>query len=315
MSEIISHKQTKYSASSVLDYPKVLEVPEHTTDLEVAKSQLSEFGMTVVTDVLSSEEVEVLSDKLDRQAEAERALGDLSPVDNELPMQSLSNLVNKGQHFLDLVERQETEELAGFMLGPNFLLSSLTGSLFRKPSLVPQPLHRDQGQVPATADFPAACNVFYLLDDFTAARGGTHVVPGSHRWSEEYRVTPPPREFIKEVEAPAGSVFAFDGRIWHGTGINIEGHPRRRLGAFCCLPWMRQQENWGISCLQEVLDQASSKLKRRLGLRTYGTLGMVSGTRVETEEKPSLGNYEVQIPDYLIGEDGALHPLRRSTRS
>ena len=78
---------------------------------------------------------------------------------------------------------------------------------------------------------------------------------------------------------------------------------------------MRQQENWGISCLQEVLDQASTKLKRRLGLRTYGTLGMVSGTRVETEEKPSLGNYEVQIPDYLIGEEGALHPLRRSTRS
>ena len=28
-----------------------------------------------------------------------------------------------------------------------------------------------------------------------------------------------------------GSVFAFDGQIWHGTGVNIEGEPRRRLGA------------------------------------------------------------------------------------
>ena len=73
--------------------------------------------MTVVTDVLSSEEVEVLSDKLDRQAEAERALGDLSPVDNELPMQSLSNLVNKGQHFLELVAND-----------PNFVSESYKSS-------------------------------------------------------------------------------------------------------------------------------------------------------------------------------------------
>ena len=78
---------------------------------------------------------------------------------------------------------------------------------------------------------------------------------------------------------------------------------------------MRQQENWGLSGLHVGLAQARPQVPRRLGLRTYGTLGMVSGTRVETEEKPSLGNYEVQIPDYLIGEEGALHPLRRSTRS
>ena len=77
---------------------------------------------------------------------------------------------------------------------------------------------------------------------------------------------------------------------------------------------MRQQENWGATCLQDVLDSADEKLKRRLGLRTYGTLGMMSGTSTGTERR-SLGNYDVQIPEFIIGENGALHPMRRVTRS
>ena len=80
------------------------------------------------------------------------------------------------------------------------------------------------------------------------------------------------------------------------------------------MPWMRQQENWGVTCLQEVLDEASPKLKARMGLRTYGTLGMVSGTRTDAEAA-SLGNYDVEFPEYIIGEEGALHPLRRVSRS
>ena len=91
------------------------------------------------------------------------------------------------------------------------------------------------------------------------------------------------------MEAPAGSVFAWDGRVWHGAAANPDGHPRRHISTFYCLPWMRQQENWGVACLQEVLDEASPKLKARMGLRTYGTLGMVSGTRTGAEAA-SLGN-------------------------
>ena len=69
-----------------------------------------------------------------------------------------------------------------------------------------------------------------------------------------------------------------------------------------------------MTCLQEVLDNASPKLKARLGLRTYGTLGMMSGTRTEAEGV-SLGNYDVEIPEYVIGENAALHPVRRVSRS
>ena len=312
--EPAEHRQTGYLPSPVLDPPDALSLPPPAHDLEEAKHHLSEYGLCFVHDVLAKSEIERLRTALDRQAAAERSLGDLAPPGALAAKQGISNLVNKGRVFTDLVERKETDELAGFMLGRTFLVSSITGGMFHGPTTEPQPLHRDQGYVPVTAAFPAACNLFWLLDDFTPANGSTHVVPGSHRWHPEYQIKPPPREMSVQVEAPAGSVFAWEGRIWHGLGVNTTGEPRRSITTYLCLPWMRQQENWGVSCLQEVLDDASPKLRARLGLRTYGTLGGVNGTR--TSAQPGgLGNADVEFPDYVIGEGGELHPLRRVSRT
>lgn len=315
MTDSPAHRQTRYVAAEPLNEPVALPMPEPTSSLEQAKADLTDYGICILLDVLDATELGMLRERLDAQAAAERALGDLAPIEAHDVKQGLSNLVNKGQVFLDLVERRETSELAGYMLGKNFLLSSLTGAVFHGPTAEPQPLHRDQGQVPATADFPANCNCFYLLDDFTAARGGTHVVPGSHRWTAEYQIKPPSRDLAVAVEAPAGSVVAWDGRLWHGTGVNAEGHKRRHVTTFCCLPWTRQQENWGVSCLQEVIDEASPLLRARLGLRTYGTLGMINGSNsAASTAARSLGSFDVDIPEYIIGENAQLHPIKRVQR-
>ena len=307
------HRQTGYTPSPILDPPVALGLPPPAHDMAEAKQHLSEYGLCFVHDVLAEDEIDALRTALDRQAAAERALGELAPPGALGRKQSISNMVNKGRVFLDLVERPETDELAGFMLGRNFLVSSMTGGMFHGTTTAPQALHRDQGYVPAMAAFPAACNLFWLLDDFTSASGSTHVVPGSHRWRPEYQIKAPPREMSVQVEAPAGSVFAWEGRIWHGLGVNTNGEPRRSITTYFCLPWMRQQENWGVSCLQEVLDEASPKLRARLGLHTYGTLGGVNGTRTDAESG-GFGNAAVVFPDYVIGEGGKLHRLRRVSR-
>lgn len=309
-----AHRQTRYVAAPVLDPPEALPLPPLTTSIAQALDDLSTFGLCFLQDALTPEEVETLRTRLENQAEAERSLGELAPPGVHGVRQQISNAVNKGPEFLALVERNETDELAGFMLGKDFLISSITGSIFHGPTEEAQQLHRDQGQVPATADFPAACNLFWLLDDFTPECGSTFVVPGSHRWKPEYQVNAPPREMAVQIEVPAGSIFSWDGRIWHGAGVNRTGHPRRHIGTFFCLPWMRQQENWGVSCLQEVLDEASPKLQVRLGLKTYGTLGGVNGTYTQAKGT-SLGNSPVSFPEYIIGENGTLHPLRRVSRS
>lgn len=308
-----AHRQTQYRAAALLDPPQVLPLPQLTNDLEQAREDLSTHGLCLYEPGLQADEILAVREALTTQAHAERALGKLAPPGANSHQQLLSNLVNKGRVFLDLVERNTVDELAGFLLGKNFLISSITGGIFHGPTTEPQVLHRDQGQVPATADFPAACNAFWLLDDFTPARGSTWVVPGSHRWPAEYQIEPPPRTVATQITAPAGTLFVFDGRIWHGYGANLEGHPRRHVANFLCLPWMRQQENWGVTCLQEVLDEASPKLKQRLGLRTYGTLGMMSGAATGNE-RPSLGNYDVEIPEYIIGEGASLHAMQRVKR-
>ena len=290
-----------------------MPIPKPTDDLAQAVDDITNYGLCLLADALDADTVSRLRDRLDRQAAAERGLGALAPAGANDTKQLISALVNKGPEFLALVERPEVDALAGHLLGKDFLISSITGGVFHGSTSEPQVLHRDQGQVPATADFPAACNMFWMLDDFTADRGSTCVVPGSHRWPPEYQVEPPPRDMAVQIEAPAGTLFAWDGRIWHGTGVNREGHPRRQIATFFCLPWMRQQENWRVSCLQEVLDDASPKLRVRLGLKTYGTLGGISGTA--TGDDRSLGNNTVTIPDYVIGENATLHPIRRVSRA
>jgi ectoine hydroxylase-related dioxygenase (phytanoyl-CoA dioxygenase family) len=313
MKKTAAHRQTGYLSAPGLDNPDVLPIPRFTSDINQAKADLSEYGMCLLTDVLDSSEVKLLRDKLSHQARAEQDLGDLAPPGAMGDKQIVSNMVNKGSEFLQLVGRTETDELAGYMMGKDFLLSSLTGHLFNRPTTEPQVLHRDQGQVPATVDFPAACNLFWLLDDFSPERGSTFVVPGSHRWRPEYLIRPPSRDQAVQIEAPAGSIFAWDGRLWHGTGISRTGHPRRTIALYFCLPWMRQQENWGVTCLQGTLDEADPKIKARLGLRTYGTLGMMSGTKTP-DEIVSLGNSNVSIPEYIIGEDAELFPMSRVGR-
>lgn len=308
------HRQTNYMPAPLLDPPEVLPLPPWTAEVEEAKSHLSDYGMCVLTDALDTEEIERLRGALAIQADAERAMNTGGPPGAKANRQSVSNLVNKGREFLDLVEHELSDSLAGFMLGKNFLVSSITGNMYRAPLAEPQPMHRDQGYVPATVDFPAACNLMWCLDDFTPENGGTCVVPGSHRWHPDYQVKPPPRELTVQVCVPAGSVFAWEGRVWHGYGSNRTGEPRRSVITYYCLPWVRQQENWGISCLQEVLDEASPKLRQRLGLRTYGTLGGVSGARLTTNTKSYLGNYDFELPSHIIGEAGKLHQLRRVSK-
>ena len=64
---------------------------------------------------------------------------------------------------------------------------------------------------------------------------------------------------------------------------------------------------------QEVIDEASPNLRARLGMRTYGTMGTVGGTASEVPGA-TLQSDEFDFPEYIIGEGGCLHPLKRVSR-
>jgi ectoine hydroxylase-related dioxygenase (phytanoyl-CoA dioxygenase family) len=237
--QIAPRPTRRYQHAEPFDEPRVMPLPPLTSDLEQAKNDLTEYGMCLVKDAISPELLEQLREKFDAQVAAEeRVLSDRFGRKFGKGKNALGNLTNKGAVFLELIDHEVVNELCGYVLGRSFLLSSETAHYYRGPENTPQPLHRDQGFVPADAPFAAVLNIFWMLDDFYPENGSTHVVPGSHRWPAEHLIKPPARETITELVAPAGSVFAWDGRVWHGSGVNVDGTARRTIDTVstCCPP-------------------------------------------------------------------------------
>ena len=79
------------------------------------------------------------------------------------------------------------------------------------------------------------------------------------------------------VVAPAGSLFAFDSRIWHRTGANTSTDQHRAaVFPFYTTPIYRTQENWFLSLQPEVVQRASDTLLTLLAYRSEG-FGLVHG--------------------------------------
>ena len=81
----------------------------------------------------------------------------------------------------------------------------------------------------------------WMLSDFTEENGGTLVVPGSHRASNNPTggngidvMSPYPTE--QQATGKAGDVLLFDSRTWHAAGANTTDQPRLGL-AVRYAPW------------------------------------------------------------------------------
>ena len=80
-----------------------------------------------------------------------------------------------------------------------------------------------------------------MISEFTDENGGTWIVPGSHRTSDNPTgdigvplFEPYPTE--RHATGPAGSVFLFDSRLWHATASN-ESNGRRISMIVRYIPW------------------------------------------------------------------------------
>ena len=228
--------------------------------------------------------------------------------------QRLWMLINKGEVFRDVVMHPGTSEVVAHILGREFQLSALTANI-AKPGGAAMNLHTDQWWMPAPShpdaepvragnvtrlDFgrdndnaevvqippPAACNIIYMLNDFTADNGGTRLVPRSHLTGRQ------PTDALDlqpiAAEGPAGTAVIFEGRTWHGTGANTSDRIRLGLLATFCGPQFRTQENYTLGILPEVYEQCSPELLRRLGFglwNAYGRVGSPARVLADPEQE------------------------------
>ena len=250
-------------------------LPVLTEDLDVAREDIAVWGYALIANALTGEEVRGCRERLRSQAAAEEAAGIGHFDSGELKLnQRVWNLVNKGKMFCDLLFHPVLRELLPELLGEDYTLSSLTANI-AAPGGEPMPLHSDQGYAPRSLPVRVVVNTAWMLEDQSEENGGTRLVPGSHLWPE----LPADKPEVESIAAtgPAGTMLMFDGRLWHGTGANRTSRRRHLLLGYFCRPWIRPQENFTLSLLDELYEEASPELLGLLGFRTYGTLGNVNG--------------------------------------
>ena len=143
-------------------------------------------------------------------------------------------------------------------------LSSATG-ITLLPGETSQGLHRDDSVYPLPRPRPPLMvGSLWAIDAYTAANGGTELLPGSHSATEEQVPALPPINIVM----PAGSVLLFDGGMWHGGGANTSDQQRRALSLSYCCVWLRQQENAYLSIPLETVRTLSRPLQCLLSYTT-----------------------------------------------
>lgn len=253
-------------------------LPAPTRNLDQAKKDLREQGVCIMPDALEPDLFGRVNAAL-----AQAASGD--PARRKAPRlrldygdsnQRIWALLNRDPVFAELAEHPIGLELLRDLLGWPLLLSNISANI-TGPGGEDSMMHCDQQYMPTPWGGPQGLNLIYCLTDFTAENGATVLVPGSHRWNE-----PPVAGEADDVPgvplvAPAGSLCAMEGRVWHKTGRNVtDGDHRAGIFAWYTLPVYRQQENWYLSLNPSALQFASPTLLELLGYETQG-FGLVNG--------------------------------------
>lgn len=229
------------------------------SDLQQAFWEMDVYGFTLLEGVLSPAEVATmrasLADWSAKVGDEQRFLGRAGHV---------SNLVALDPLFHPLVDHPRTLPVIEYVLGQNIILGSLNARIVRPGDPV-QGLHSDIRADLLNFQSPVMVNTVWLLDDFTAANGGTRIVPGTHRSG----MSGPPEgmdvRHVFQLEAPAGSVLVFNGQCWHGGGQNktdadrhaLFGHYRKNALIFQVDPHDGFREEW-----LEQLNQRQKELLR-----------------------------------------------------
>jgi ectoine hydroxylase-related dioxygenase (phytanoyl-CoA dioxygenase family) len=263
-----------------------------TPDRERALQALRDDGLVVLTGVLSAAATREVRARLEAAADASEADGVPTrgyAFDTDTRNRRVFHLFNLDPVFVDLIQRPDALQFVRQTLGESFLISNFSANI-TAPGSGRMALHADQGYVlPPWPDQPLACNVAWVLDDFTEENGGTRYVPGSHRRGRG----PAPDEQVATVPvlAPAGSLLVMDGRLWHQTGDNrSRDQHRAALFGYYVMRWLRPQINWNAVLWPDTVATLSPAFLDLLGYYSGNVEAQVpNGRRAPVQPPASLG--------------------------
>ncbi|HYF48809.1 MAG TPA: phytanoyl-CoA dioxygenase family protein [Planctomycetota bacterium] len=234
--------------------PKTLE--DHAQELRTQ-------GYTIVEGVLSREQIDATNEALESIFEREKEIGPIRGWHNQTYKVAYM-LPQKHALFRSFCQNERLLPLMQLLLGKNCILASLNG-LTMTPGGQSQQLHIDQNEtVPGNVLY---INALTTLDDFTKENGCTRVVPYSQNRIFKFKQMDhaAAEKEVVYLEAPAGSVIAYNGGLWHAGSQNRTNKPRRAIHPFFCKPWCRPQWDYTRSLTPDVVATLTEEQKRLFG--------------------------------------------------
>jgi len=265
--------------------------------------------ITAINDILERDACIVIEDVLNRDR-IYRLEAELNPHFAQTPDCDGDFYGHRTKRISGLVAKSQTcQRLAmnPVILGvmDHFLLQgcsayqlNLTQGIRIGPGEPQQMIHPDSLMFPfEPPDYQRMINCMWAVDDFTAANGATHVVPGSHKW-EAGRL--PEDHEVLQAEMPAGSVLIYFASLLHGGGANRTRKARTGAVISYCLGWLRQAETQYLACPPAIAAGLPERLQRLLGYFVHApNLGCLEGQdpiRLLAGQTLTNGRFEEFLP-------------------
>ena len=237
--------------------------------------------------VLSPDEVTFFSDELDRV----RLLPGYEPGQAQLGhyewmetsksadtegFMDRRDLLNYGQHFIDLIDRPGLFDLLVDIMGPHIMLSMTQAIVRPSTDGFAGYTHTDGGEglreirVSETSP-PLAMKAMYLLRDVTQEDAGAFtVVPGRHLrrfpWRRDEPLTPHSPGAV-QLPGDSGDCYLFSHSLWHGPAPNHSGQARKTLLYNYAQMFVRSYDH---EVTPEVAGQLTPRQRRLVGDLGYG---------------------------------------------
>ncbi|HEV3226604.1 MAG TPA: phytanoyl-CoA dioxygenase family protein [Acidimicrobiales bacterium] len=230
-------------------------------------------GYAILPDVLDGAELQAVRDALAPHfAEGYRGRNPFEGHDT----QRVYCLVAKSRAFDRLILDPDVLDVAGKVLGPNFLLTA-TLAIKLEPGESAQDFHTDDVfyGVPRPRP-PFALSTLWAIDEFTHDNGATLIRPGSHRWGD--RAGRDDASNVVTATMTPGSVLLYYGTLVHAGGANNSSADRLGISIQYCTAWARQQENFMMAIGVEGARELPPRLQELIGYSIHPPfMGMIDG--------------------------------------
>jgi ectoine hydroxylase-related dioxygenase (phytanoyl-CoA dioxygenase family) len=258
-------------------------------DVDAAKAQLQREGFAIIPGVLDASRCEDVRARLWRAAEESERRGaptrniGIDPNEHNV---RVFNLLDLDPVFVELIQYPLAIDLVTSLLGPGFLISNFTANIALPGSKSMKP-HSDQSiVVPEPWLQPWSMNIIWCLNDLHAANGATLYLPKSHKIAWARDAPADPRAGMQPFEAPAGSVIAMDGRVWHTSGANMtEREERALLFGYYSRDFIRPQSNWNAALSPTTIASLSPQMRAWLGLGATANMSLAAPLAIHARKE------------------------------